>query len=168
MNFCNAQNEVRYQGEANLGISIGSGSFGYNRISLHTIQGAKIEDNISLGLGIGLDWWRGIYKEYWDRLGKFDSGELTLPIYLNAKGYLPMGKDFMPYISCDLGYAMAVTEGLKEYGGGLYFSPAVGFISKTFKAELAFVLQKIDSKDFELVYDVKSSPAFKLSIGYIF
>lgn len=169
-NFCNAQN-VKYHGEANLGYSIGSGYFGYNRVNLHTIQGAKVGEYASVGLGFGLDWWRGIYKEYWREKGMFDSGELTIPVYFNVKGYLPTSKDVAdvaPYISCDLGYALALTQGIKQYGGGLYLSPAIGLKYNSLKVELAFVLQKIDDVDFEWEYETNSAPAFKFSVGCIF
>lgn len=167
-NFCNGQNNVKYHGEANLGYSLGSGSFGYNRVNLHTVQGVKIGDYMSFGIGVGLDWWRGICKEYWEERDMFDLGELTLPIYYNIKGYLPTTNDIAPYLSCDLGYAVAFTEGIKEYGGGFYFSPAAGIKFGSLKAELAFVLQKFDNEDFEWDYETKSAPAFKLSVGYIF
>ena len=169
-NFCNAQN-VKYHGEANLGYSIGSGYFGYNRVNLHTIQGAKVGEYASVGLGFGLDWWRGIYKEYWREKGMFDSGELTIPVYFNVKGYLPTSKDVAdvaPYISCDLGYALALTQGIKQYGGGLYLSPAIGLKYNSLKVELAFVLQKIDDVDFEWEYETNSAPALKFSVGCIF
>ena len=61
--LCNAQNFAKYQGEVNLGYSIGVGNLGFNKVNLHTVQGVKIGDYVSAGLGLGLDWWRGIYKE---------------------------------------------------------------------------------------------------------
>ena len=161
-NICDAQNNIKYQGEVNLGYSIGVGSLGYNKVNLHTVQGVKVGEYVSGGLGIGVDWWRGIYKEYWEAQGKFDAGELSLPIYLNVKGYLPVNQHMAPYISCDLGYAAGVTEGVENLGG-LYFSPAVGFKFHSFKAELGFTLQKIDNEFVDL-----SSKAFKISVGYFF
>lgn len=166
-NISNAQNEVKYLGEVNLGYSIGIGAFDYNRVNLHTVQSAKVGDYVSIGLGIGLDWWRGIYKEYWDRKDMFDSGELSLPIYFNTKGYLPVNNKLTPYISCDLGYAVGLTVGVKKYGG-FYFSPAVGLKFNSFKTELGFSLQKITNKSFEYEYDTDAATAFKLLVGYIF
>lgn len=163
----NAQNTPKYQGEANLGYSIGIGSLGFNKVNLHTVQGVKIGEYVSTGVGIGLDWWRGIYKEYWEEKGQFDPGELTLPIYLNVKGYLPISENTAPYISCDLGYAAGITKGVKNLGG-LYFSPAVGLQFYSFKAELGFTLQKVAHEDVEYYYGTDAATAFKISVGYFF
>lgn len=163
----NAQNTPKYQGEANLGYSIGVGALGFNKVNLHTVQGVKVGEYVSAGVGIGLDWWRGIYKEYWEEKGQFDSGELTLPIYLNVKGYLPMSENTAPYISCDLGYAAGITKGVKNLGG-LYFSPAVGLKFNSFKAELGFTLQKVAHEDVEYYYGTDAATAFKISVGYFF
>lgn len=163
----NAQNTPKYQGEANLGYSIGIGSLGFNKVNLHTVQGVKIGEYVSTGVGIGLDWWRGIYKEYWEEKGQFDPGELTLPIYLNVKGYLPMSENTAPYISCDLGYAAGITKGVKNLGG-LYLSPSVGLKFYSFKAELGFTLQKVADEYVESIYGTNSATAFKISVGYFF
>jgi hypothetical protein len=165
--LCNGQNLAKYQGEVNLGYSIGVGNLGFNKVNLHTVQGVKMGDYVSAGLGFGLDWWRGIYKEYWEEQGKFDLGELTLPIYLNVKGYLPVKEDMAPYISCDIGYAAGLTKGVKNLAG-LYFSPSVGLKFKSFKAELGFTLQKVDDEYVEYYYETTAATAFKLSVGYFF
>ena len=165
--ICHAQSTPKYQGEANLGYSIGVGALGFNKVNLHTVQGIKVGEYVSAGVGLGLDWWRGIYKDYWEEKGQFDSGELTLPIYLNVKGYLPMSKNTAPYISCDLGYATGITKGVKNLAG-LYFSPAVGFKFNSFKAELGFTLQKVADEYVEYLYGTNAATAFKISIGYFF
>ena len=167
--ICNAQNTPKYQGEVNLGYSIGVGVPGLNKVNLNTVQGVKVGNYVSAGLGLGLDWWRGIYKEYWETQGRFDLGELTLPIYLNVKGYLPISEKVTPYISCDLGCAAGITKGVK--GLGLYFSPAAGFKFNSFKAELGFTVQKFGYEYLKRApgygYTDQAS-AFNISVGYFF
>lgn len=93
-----AQTSVKYHGEINAGYSIGVGSYPVSRVSLYTIQGIKVGDYFSTGLGLGLDWYKGLYAEYWEKQGKADMGELAMPIYLNMKGYLPVNEKVAPYL----------------------------------------------------------------------
>lgn len=125
-----AQNEVKYQGEVDLGYSIGTGTFAADRVNLHTIHGAKINQYCSLGVGIGLDY----YHE--------GSGELLMPIFLNAKGYLPINAKFSPYVSLDLGYGVGVTDGVDGLGGFLW-SPAIGIKYDMFKFQIGYSSQRI-------------------------
>ena len=50
-----AQTSVKYNGEINAGYSIGVGSYPVNRVNLNTIQGIKIGEYFSTGLGLGLE-----------------------------------------------------------------------------------------------------------------
>ena len=156
-----AQPAAKYHGEVNIGYSIGVGSVPINRVMLNTIQGVKIGDFFSTGLGVGLDWYRGLYADYWESQGKVDSGELVMPLYLNVKGYLPINTNVSPYLTFDVGYGAGVTEGVKGFGG-LYLTPGVGVCFGKIKAEIGFNIQQI-------VENVKiNANAVKLSIGYIF
>ena len=154
-----AQTTVKYQGEVSGGFSIGVGKNAYNRITLHTIQGAKIGDYFSTGLGCGLDWYHGLYPEYWEKQGKADAGELVMPIYLNLKGYLPVESEVKPFLSFDVGYALGLTAGVSGLGG-FYCTPAIGCIFKKFKAEVGVNLQNASG--------LVTSPAIKLAVGYVF
>lgn len=159
-----AQVNAKYQGEVNAGYSIGIGPFGMNRVNLHTVQGVKIGDYVSTGLGIGLDWWRGLYADYWEEQGKADMGELSLPIYLNVKSHLPISETTAPYLTFDIGYNVGLTDGLEGFGG-LYLTPGVGVKIGMFKAEVGFNIQKIDTGlD---ILDIKSN-AIKLAVGVVF
>jgi len=156
-----AQVRVKYHGEIKAGDSIGVGSYAKNRVNLYTIQGVKIGEYFSTGLGLGLDWYRGLYAEYWEKQGKPDMGELAMPIYLNVKGYLPVNEKVAPYLTFDIGYGIGLTEGLDGFGG-LYLTPGVGIKAGHFKAEVGFNVQRIVD-----VVNVNAN-ALKLAIGYIF
>lgn len=156
-----AQIRVKYHGEINVGYSIGVGSYAKNRVNLYTIQGVKIGEYFSTGLGLGLDWYRGLYAEYWEKQGKPDMGELAMPIYLNMKGYLPVNEKVAPYLTFDIGYGIGLTEGLDGFGG-LYLTPGVGIKAGHFKAEVGFNIQRIVD-----VVNVNAN-ALKLAVGYIF
>lgn len=156
-----AQVQVKYQGEVNAGYSIGVGSMGINRVNLNTIQGVKVGQYFSTGLGIGLDWYRGLYADYWERQGKADKGEIAVPIYLNFKGYLPVNDRIAPYLTFDVGYGIGLTEGLDGFGG-LYLTPGAGIQLGSFKADIGLNIQRM--LDFVNV----NTNALKIAVGYIF
>lgn len=156
-----AQVRVKYHGEINAGYSFGIGTYAKNRVNLNTIQGIQVGEYFSVGLGFGLDWYRGLYPEYWEKQGKPDMGELAMPIFLNMKGYLPVNEKIAPYLTFDIGYGIGLTQGLEGFGG-LYLTPGIGIKFGKFKAEVGFNMQQI-------VDIVKvNANAVKLSIGYIF
>ncbi len=126
----NSQVTAKYQGEVDLGYSIGVGTFSTNRVNLHTVQGAKIGDYFSTGLGLGLDY-------YHDGVD-----ELIIPIYLNMKGHLPVSEKLAPFVSLDLGYGIGATEGVKGYGGFMW-SPSIGLRYSLFKFQLGYTSQRI-------------------------
>lgn len=156
-----AQVSVKYHGELNAGYSVGVGTYAADRVNLNTIQGIQIGDYFSVGLGLGLDWYRGLYADYWKEKGKADRGELAMPIYLNVKGYLPVNETVVPYLTFDIGYGIGITEGLDGFGG-LYLTPGVGIRFGRFKVEAGFNVQQITD-----VIKVNTN-ALKLSVGYIF
>lgn len=119
----NAQSsKIKYQGEVLTGYSIGIGTFAYDRINLHTIQGVRFNPYLSLGVGLGLDYYH-TFDMYVNT--EVVASELTLPIYLNAKGYLPVSPKASMFLSFDLGAGIGLTEGVSGYKG-LMFTPAVG------------------------------------------
>lgn len=122
---------VKYHGEADLGYSIGVGTWATGRVNLHTVQGVQITKYFSTGVGLGLDY----YHE------PEEGGELVIPIYLNLKGYLPVGAKVSPYFSLDIGAGVGATEGLSGLSG-LYCTPAVGIRAGRFKAQLGYNVQR--------------------------
>ncbi len=63
VSVANAQVPVKYQGEVDLGYSIGVGTFSTGRVNVHTIQGARIGEYFSVGLGLGLDYYHEFYEQ---------------------------------------------------------------------------------------------------------
>lgn len=136
--FCtNAQVKAKYQGEVDLGYTVGTGTFSTGRVNLHTIHGAKIGDYFSAGLGVGLDY----YHEFYDK------GELFMPIFLNMKGYYPVTEKLSPLVSLDLGYGLGLTSGVSGCGGFLW-SPSVGVRYGHFKFQVGYTSQRISEDGF--------------------
>lgn len=125
-----AQIPLKYQGEVDLGYSIGVGTFATGRVNIHTIQGVRIGRYFSTGLGIGLDYYHEV------------DGELAIPIYLDLKGYLPVSEKISPYFSLDIGAGVGATEGVKGLSG-VYCTPAIGVKAGMFKAQLGYNIQRI-------------------------
>ncbi|WP_418451287.1 hypothetical protein [Alistipes sp.] len=109
------QPSVRYQGEADAGYAVGVGTFSSGRANLHLINGVGVGRFFSAGIGLGVD--------YWHELS--DNGELSMPVFLNLKGYLPVSEKVRPFLSLDLGVSVGLTEGLSEMSG-LLCTPAIG------------------------------------------
>lgn len=151
--FCgSAQTKAKYQGEVQLGYSVGVGDFSAGRVNLHTVQGAKIGDHFSAGLGIGFD--------FYHDLG--DGCDLLIPIYLNMKGYIPVNDDLSPYVSLDLGYGAGASGNLKSLGG-FYWGPSVGIRYKHFEFQLGYTSQRIS--DSGIGFDM-SAIQFKVGVAF--
>lgn len=113
--------KIKYQGDIQAGYSVGIGSMAQDRVNLHFINSARFSDYFSAGLGVGLD----LYTNF-----IYDAPELALPIYLNAKGYVPVNRATSFFLSFDLGASIGLTEGM-EGMSGLMLVPAVGARFKT-------------------------------------
>lgn len=145
-----AQTTIKYQGEVDLGYSIGVGDFALHRINIHTIQGVKIGNYFSTGIGIGAD----MYHE-----GDFD---VMLPIYLNLKGYLPMQSKATPFISMDLGAGVGVSDNVSGLSG-FYCTPAIGVMVGKFKAQLGYNIQQLSESGVSI-----SMGAVQIKVGIVF
>ena len=141
---------VKYQGEVDLGYSVGVGTFAMGRVNLHTIQGAKISDYFSAGLGLGLDYYHA------------DGGDLFIPIFLNMKGYIPVTSKLSPFASLDLGYGIGATDEVRGYGGFLW-GPSVGIRYNHFKFQVGYTSQRISVSGFGFNMD-----AIQFKIGVVF
>lgn len=60
----------------------------------------------------------------------YDAVELTLPIYLNLRGYLPATPKTSLFVSFDIGVSIGLTEGV-DGASGLMMMPSVGARFKT-------------------------------------
>ncbi len=148
-----AQTPVKYQGEVDLGYSIGVGPVNQliriGRLNLQTVQGVKVGRYFSTGIGFGLDF----YLE--------EEAELILPIYVNFKGYLPVSEKVAPYLSLDLGGGIVLTEDMN--GSGLYLTPAVGVKAGMFKAQLGYNIQQLSESGVSV-----NMNAVQIKLGVVF
>lgn len=102
----------RYQGEVNVGYGFGGKvkiegekfDAEYGREFVETIHGIRINKYAFAGLGAQL--------QYID-----DPEVLMLPLFIDLKGYYPIGKRFAPYIFVDLGYSLGVSDGDGDLDG---------------------------------------------------
>ena len=145
-----AQTPIKYQGEVDLGYSIGAGTFAADRVNLHTIHGAKFGNHFSAGLGLGLDY----YHE--------GEGEIIVPIYLNVKGYLPVSKKVSPYLSFDIGVGVGASEYVSGLSG-LYCMPTIGIKAGHFKVQFGYNVQKLSEDGISVSFN-----AIQLRLGVAF
>lgn len=144
-----AQAPVKYQGEVDLGYSFGVGTLASGRVNVHTIQGIKVGDYFSTGIGLGAEYY--ISDEY-----------MTIPLFLNFKGYIPTKSKVTPYASLDLGTGIGVA-GIFKRGTGLLLNPAVGVKVGMFKAQLGYNIQQLTESGVSLNFN-----ALQLKVGVMF
>lgn len=159
----NAQPPIRYQGDAQVGYSLGIGTFDIDRVNFQYINSARIGDYFSAGVGTGLDLY--LFKSY----GYYDdsSAELALPIYLNTRGYLPASSNIELFLSFDIGASIGLTEGMSDISG-LLLSPSVGTRfkldgNKAISLGLGYVHQKWSESLISINTD-----AMQLKVGFSF
>ncbi|MBJ2161540.1 MAG: hypothetical protein JFR39_05535 [Muribaculaceae bacterium] len=143
---------VKYQPEVELGYSVGTGTFATGRVNLHTVQGVRVGQYFSAGVGLGLDFYHDLSE----------SCEIFIPITLNVKGHLPVNADVTPFLSLDLGYGIGATEGVSG-SGGFTWSPAVGIRYKKVKFELGYTSQRI--QEYGIGLDMN---AVRFAVGLVF
>jgi hypothetical protein len=134
---------VRYSGEVNIGFASGDKLMygddlaldtSLSRPFLETIHGVAIGQHLFVGAGIGIQGYLGAWDlEYPDEKWK----TITLPMYVNVKGMLPMAT-LSPYVSVSLGGSIVPYSGsdisisIKEYSfstrlkGGFYCDVGLG------------------------------------------
>ena len=146
-----AQTPIKYQGEVDLGYSLGVGEFALGRVNIHTVHGAKIGDYFSAGIGVGLDMYH-------------DEGttDIMVPIYLNLKSYLPTNTKITPYASFDIGAGIGASEYVTGLSG-TYLTPAIGMKIGMFKAQLGFNVQKLSESGVSV-----SMNAVQIKVGVVF
>ena len=144
-----AQIPLKYQGEADLGYSIGVGTFATGRVNLHTIQGVKIGSYFSTGIDLGIDYYHG-------------RQELFVPIYLDLKGYLPLSASVTPYFSLDIGAGHGATAGESGLSGTAY-TPAIGAKAGRFKAPIGYNVQRVSESGSGL-----NMNAMQIKVGHLF
>lgn len=160
---------IKYQGEVQAGYAFGIGDNPADRLSIHMINGVRINPYFSAGIGVGLD--------YYDVEG---TSFLSMPLFLNLKGYLPVSQKVSLFASFDLGYSVALKSEEGDLSGydaklgmkGLMVTPALG---------VSFKVAETKAVNLSLGYDVKTATldvsgasattkcnAIGLKLGYAF
>lgn len=108
---------ARMSGSVGLGIQVASQAAGP---CLDWDLGCRIRDYVYAGLGFGLHTYMN-FTSYSDYL------VMTVPIYGNIKGFLPLQENLMPFISFSLGGQMAWLPLIyDDLMGGFYTNVAAG------------------------------------------
>lgn len=143
-----AQNQTtRYQGEVQVGYAFGIGDYKIDRLSIHMINGVRFNPYFSAGLGLGLD----VYNSDGETL-------VSLPLFVNLKGYLPVSQSVSLFASFDLGYSAALKsyeETIQSYDAklgmkGIMYTPAIG---------ASFKVTGNKTLNLSLGYDIKTATA---------
>lgn len=163
-----------YQGEIEISYGIGVGDLGSSRVIFQTVHGYRFNPYLFVGAGVGVDY-------------NTDIESVFIPVFANVKGYFTRTM-VRPYISLDLGYAVA-TESLElppKIGyaytekidiGGLLINPAFGAsirVSNRHSVNLAagYRMQSIPAYVYTTSYgqEVKRqmSGAVNFKIGFMF
>ncbi len=140
-----AQTKIKYQGEVDLGYSIGIGKkLDYSSFEAQTIHGIKVGKYFSTGVGIG-------FKRY------FDIAERFIPLTLNLKGFLPFTEDLSGFIYADGGWGFGADSEIS----GLHIASGVGLAYKYFKFQVGYNNQFIEWTGF-------SHNSISIRLGFIF
>lgn len=110
----NAQWNLRYQGDIELGYSLGIGAQDWDRVNIHTTHGIRFNEYLFAGMGTGVD----IYT---------DGADVAIPLYMAVKGYLPVAERLNLFAGLDMGLSIGVSADM--YNGGLLV-PQVGIAYK--------------------------------------
>lgn len=146
------QTPVKYQGEVEFGYSLDLETEKMGRFNLHTIQGIRIGEYFSTGIGTGLDYYHNTVV----------GSELVVPVYVNMKGYLPKCDNIQPFLSMDMGMGFGVTKDIKKMSGGTY-GFAIGIADKRFKAQVGYNIQSVTEENVGIYFE-----AIQFKFGFMF
>lgn len=129
--------EPGYKGIVEMGNDIGAGEWGLNRIKLNLINGYKINQYISFGIGTGLRYY-------------YDIDAMVIPIYADFRANF-MDYKVTPYLSLGVGYSFGATNNFK--GDGILLNPTVGVSYKlssksSMNVGLGYEMQRMMFKNF--------------------
>lgn len=143
--------KIVYQAEVDLGYSLGIGDWALDRVNFEVINGIRVNNYFSTGIGVGIDYYTD--AECW-----------YMPITVNAKGYLPVSNKIAPYVSLDAGYGI----GFNDNPSGFYLSPALGLeVIHKIKFQVGYNLQRISEKILGMKVEGNLG-AIQFKVGYIF
>ncbi|MFI3298630.1 MAG: hypothetical protein R3Y49_02380 [Rikenellaceae bacterium] len=109
---------VSYQAEVQAGVAISADSYSFTRLQLETIQGVRVGEYFSTGVGTGVN---AIVSN------EMDGGSnaiLWMPVYANFKGYLPVSSKVKLFASIDLGTMFQMRKSFDCMG--FVYTPALG------------------------------------------
>lgn len=142
--------KTKYHGEVYVSGGYGVGDAQLHRLQLHTIQGARIGECFSMGVGLGVDWYTN----------DIESGMAMIPIFADLKLYAPTRGNFDPYLMVDLGYGFAAEE---PQLGGLMFGAGIGFKAGIFNMSIGYHLQQLGIQGLSI-----GMSAIQLKLGVAF
>lgn len=169
-----AKTGVRYQGEFNFGYATGgklnfkdgdSMKTDFSRPFIETIHGVRmLNDYLFVGVGVGVQYAYGdIYSDS-DESSTWDT--MAIPVFVNVKGYYPLGGNFAPYLSLSMGSSIFVMSSLtddyyeEELKGGFYTAFGAGFTFRKLNVGLGLMHQGM-----KLVDSVDGAEYFKASVN---
>lgn len=140
-----------YQGEFSIVYSLVNDK-PYNTLGVETVHGARLNKYIFLGAGAGLQY-------------TFSVDQTTIPVFGNAKFFLPVNDNLEPFISGSAGYAFGLNS-----GEGFYGNVGLGFKYDGIQIGLGWQFQ-----DAGLLYDEKLQSevqtkldGFYVRLGFLF
>ena len=146
-----------YSGRIELGYAYGVGDFPIDNIKFNFINGYRINNYFSLGLGLGVRYYP-------------DEEAVLVPIFLDVRSRFLQG-NVSPYFAFNVGYTLDATADFA--GSGILISPQIGVSilnssSSDINIGLAYDIQKL--KNFEYIYSGRtvSLNAVSLNFGIAF
>ncbi len=175
---------VRYQGELNFGYATGgklnyeegdSEKTNFSRPFIETIHGVRmLNDYLFVGVGVGVQYAYGDlnddpeYSQSWDTM--------AIPIFVNVKGYYPLGGNFAPYLSLSMGSSIFAMSSLtdayyeEKLKGGFYTAFGAGFTFRKLNVGFGLMhqgMKLVDTSDDE-EYFKGSVNSFYVQLGFKF
>ncbi|MBR6630679.1 MAG: hypothetical protein IKK89_01870 [Alistipes sp.] len=152
VSFSVSAQSTRYHGEVYVSGNFGVGNLPLNRFQLHTIQGARFGDLLSVGVGLGADAYAA---------EDFESWIFMVPVFADIKIYAPTkSKFFDPFVMLDLGYGVPVEN---PSIGGLMLGAGLGFKAGAFALSVGYHLQQIGS---DSIFVNMSALQLKLGVAF--
>lgn len=102
-----------YVGSVEAGFAAGAGDMAHDRGEILVVNGYRLNDVFSVGIGTGVQIWRV-------------SQQVTLPLFADVEATF-LQSVISPYADFRLGYCWGLSEDEMLPKDGLYISPTVGF-----------------------------------------
>ncbi len=175
---------IRYQGEFNFGYATGgklnykdadSEKTDFSRPFIETIHGVRmLNDYLFVGVGVGVQYAYG--DVYPDSDSGFTWDTVSIPLFVNVKGYYPVSGNFAPYLSLSMGGSIFATSAFddddleEKMKGGFYTTFGAGFTYRKLNVGFGLMHQSmklVDTYDDE-EYFKGSVNSFYVQLGFKF